>query len=388
MARGTKKSIEALEQKFETQKKPTQQDFFDMMSSFYHKDEDLAFLISLSKATLTDAQAGEDHSRFMTALRTYQAIEYWGRLGKLANLYSDVNTLIMQRIGEMWNTLLATNDSDNVINTLGEIFLVLQNFNEWTGGIKSEFDFFHSVLRDLSGERVVKNTFENHNSRLSNVESRLLDVPNNPRQVQNNFDSLFSILRDMTGDRVVKTTFENIQSVLQDMTGARVVKTTFETIQALLVDLSGTRAIMNIFDSHNTRINTAQTKADDAFTLAQTAKTRADDAHTIINRPEGSTEKVWDRITGVYSYATTVAGVVNLIETTLSGYTLGSSGAIKNDVNYVNGRVDDLYTKHSTQQSQLDYVQGFTSTLMGYIESLNMRYDAIITKLTSLGYWP
>lgn len=356
MARGTKKTVEALEQKFETQKKPVQQDFFDLLASFYHKDEDLAFLISLSKATVTDVEAGEDHTRFMTALRTYQAIQFWTRLAKLSNLYTDVNNLIMQRINEMWTQLLANDDTDNVIDTLGEVFAAFQNFQEYTGGLNAHFGHFYSVLRDMSGERVVRNTFDNHDSRIGNLEYRMVGVPNNERQVQNSFDDLFSRLRDLTGDRVVanvlddhQTRISSAENLLDGLTGYRVIKNNFDDLFGRLQDLTGTRSVANVLDSHHTRINTAQSTADTARNEAATAQARADDAHYVINRPSGTNEKVWDRITGVYSYATVVAGVVNQIEFMLGGYTFGEQNVIKNDVNSIRGILNGYTTNGSVK---------------------------------------
>ncbi len=450
MARGTKKTVEALEQKFETQKKPVEQDFFDMLASFYHKDEDLAFLISLSKATVTDVEAGEDHTRFMTALRTYQAIKFWTRLGKLSNLYTDVNTLIMQRINEMWSQLLANDDTDNVIDTLGEVFAAFQNFQEYTGGLNAHFSHFYSVLRDMSGERVVRNTFDNHDGRIGNLEYRLVGVPNNERQVQNSFDALFSVLRDLNGDRIVKNSLDELFSILRDMSGDRTVRNTFDnhdgrignleyrlvgvpnnerqvqnsfddlfsrlrdltgdrvvanvldnhegrlgfaenlldglsgnrviknTLDDLLgrlQDLTGTRSVANILDNHNGRINTAQGTADTARNEAANALARAEDAHNIIGRPGGTGEKVWDRITGVYSYATVVAGVVNQIEFMLGGLSFGASNAVKN---YVDGSVDRLngYSGAGSVKADTDGIRailnGFTGSgsVMGEIQDI------------------
>lgn len=371
MARGTKKTVEALEQKFETQKKPVQQDFFDLLASFYHKDEDLAFLISLSKATVTDVEAGEDNTRFMTALRTYQAIQFWTRLGKLTNLYSDVNNLIMQRINEMWTQLLANDDTDNVIDTLGEVFAAFQNFQEWTGGIKSEFDLFHSLLRDLTGERVVKNTFENHDGRIGNIELRMLGVPNNERQVQNSFDDLFARLQDLTGTRSVANALDNhegrldsAENLLDGLSGNRVIKNTLDDLLGRLQDLTGTRAVANVLDSHNTRINTAQSTADTARNEAATALARADDAHNIIGRPGGTGETVWSRITGVYSYATVVAGVVNQIEFMLGGLEFGASNAVKN---YIDGSVDRLngYSGAGSVKADTDGIRAILNGFTG-----------------------
>lgn len=371
MARGTKKTVEALEQKFETQKKPVQQDFFDLLASFYHKDEDLAFLISLSKATVTDVEAGEDNTRFMTALRTYQSIQFWTRLGKLTNLYADVNTLIMQRINEMWTQLLANDDTDNVIDTLGEVFAAFQNFQEWTGGIKSEFDLFHSLLRDLTGERVVKNTFENHNGRIGNLEFRMLDVPNVERQVQNSFDDLFARLRDLSGERSVANILDNhegrldsAENLLDGLSGNRVIKNTLDDLLGRLQDLTGTRAVANVLDSHNTRINTAQSTADTARNEAATALARADDAHYVIGRPSGTGERVWDRITGVYAYATAVAGAVNQIQFMLEGLELGASGVVKG---YVDASVDRLngYSGAGSVKADTDGIRAILSGFTG-----------------------
>ena len=371
MARGTKKTVEALEQKFETQKKPVQQDFFDLFASFYHKDEDLAFLISLSKATVTDVEAGEDHTRFMTSLRTYQAIQFWTRLSKLTNLYQDVNTLIMQRINEMWSQLLANDDTDNVIDTLGEVFAAFQNFQEYTGGLNAHFAHFYSVLRDMSGERVVRNTFDNHDGRIGNLEYRMVGVPNNERQVQNSFDELFSRLRDLTGDRVVANILDNhegrigsAENLLDGLSGNRVIKNNLDDLLGRLQDLTGTRSVANILDSHNTRINTAQSTADTARNEAATALARAEDAHYIIGRPGGTGERVWDRITGVYSYATIVAGVVNQIEFMLGGLDFGASNAVKN---YVDARVDRLngYSGAGSVKADTDGIRAILNGFTG-----------------------
>lgn len=372
MARGTKKTVEALEQKFETQKKPVQQDFFDLFASFYHKDEDLAFLISLSKATVTDVEAGEDHTRFMTALRTYQAIQFWTRLAKLSNLYTDVNNLIMQRINEMWTQLLANDDTDNVIDTLGEVFAAFQNFQEFTGGLNAHFSHFYSVLRDMSGERVVRNTFDAHDGRIGNLEYRMQGVPNNERQVQNSFDELFSRLRDLSGDRIVANVLDNhegrlgsAESLLDGLSGHRIIRNTLDDLLGRLQDLSGTRSVANILDDHHTRINNAQSTADTARNEAATALNVANDAHNIIGRPGGTGETVWNRITGVYSYATVVAGVVNQIEFMLGGLEFGAYNAVKN---YVDGSVDRLngYSGAGSVKADVDAVRailsGFTGT--------------------------
>lgn len=382
MPRGTKKTIAALEQKFETQKKPVEQDFFDLLASFYHKDEDLAFLISLSKATVTDVEAGEDHTRFMTALRTYQAIQFWTRLAKLSNLYQDVNALIMQRINEMWVQLLANNDSDNVINTLGEVFAAFNNFNEWTGGLRAEFSHFYSVLRDMNGERVVRNTFDNHDGRIGNLEYRMRDVPNNDRQVQNSFDDLFSRLRDLTGDRVVANSLDSLdgrldglESILADITGYRSVKNDLDTLFSRLRDMTGDRVVRNEFDSHSTRIDNAQARANQAYDKGVEAKNRADDAHNIIGRPGDTTEQVWSRITNVNSYAVAVAQAGNQVQTMLNGYTFGGDGVVKADYNFVRGLLSG-YTTSGEVKAAVDglyaIVSGFTGSgsIMGEIQDV------------------
>ena len=387
MARGTKKTVEALEQKFETQKKPVQQDFFDLLASFYHKDEDLAFLISLSKATVTDVEAGEDHTRFMTSLRTYQAIQFWTRLGKLTNLYADVNTLIMQRINEMWSQLLANDDTDNVIDTLGEVFAAFQNFQEYTGGLNAHFGHFYSVLKDLTGERVVRDTFDNHDGRIGNLEYKMLGVPNVERQVQNSFDDLFSRLRDLTGDRVVADVLDNhegrldsAENLLDGLSGNKVIKNTLDDLLGRLEDLTETRSVANALDSHHTRINTAQSTANTARDEAATALSRANDAHDIIGRPGGTGEKVWARITGVYSYAETVAGVVNQIEFMLGGYTFGQQNAIKIAIDAAYNRTTDLYNITTDITSRID---GFQIPHQTQINQLFAEVNSIKQRLTN-----
>ncbi len=384
MARGAKKTVEALEQKFETQKKPVQQDFFDLLASFYHKDEDLAFLISISKATVTDVEAGEDHTRFMTALRTYQAIQFWTRLAKLPNLYTDVNSLIATRINEMWSQLLANSDGDNIINTLGEVFAAFQNFQEYTGGLNAHISQFYSLLRDMDGERVVRNTFDNHGGRIGNLEFKMLGVPNNESQVQNSFNDLFSILRDLSGERVVKNTLDNhharlgdAESLLDGLTGYRVIKNTFDDLLGRLQDLTGTRSVANVLDSHNERINTAQSTANTARNEAATALARADDAHYTIGRPGGSNETVWNRITGVYAYSTVVAGVVNQIEFMLGGYAFGQQNVVKASVDAVYNRTTDLYTKYNQQQVEIN-THEFDLAAKGFaIANVNARIDEV-----------
>ena len=220
--RGTKKSAEALEILFETGKKPTQQDFFDFIASFYHKDEDISFLISLAASTLTDAQVGSNNSRYMTALRVYQAILWHVRLDKLPLLNLDVAGAIDARITQTLNQLMATDDGDNVINTLGELFQAFQSFNEQVGGI--------NLLRN----------------RIVSLENLLDDVPNNLRQVQDTFDSLQSQV----------TTAQNAANAAQT---------------------KANEAWDKGVDAWN-RANAAQSTADTGVANAATAQTKANEA--------------------------------------------------------------------------------------------------------------
>jgi Alanine-zipper, major outer membrane lipoprotein len=234
--RGTKKSAEALEILFETGKKPTQQDFFDFIASFYHKDEDISFLISLAASTLTDAQVGSNNSRYMTALRVYQAIVWHVRLAKLPLLNLDIADVVNQRITDTLNALMATNDGDNVINTLGELFQAFQNFTEEIGGI--------NLLRN----------------RIVGLENLLHQVPNNLRQVQNTFDSL----------QTQVTTAQNAANSAQTKAN--------EAWDKGVDAYNRANAAQSTADTATTKANTAQTKANEAWDKGVDAWNRANTA--------------------------------------------------------------------------------------------------------------
>lgn len=275
MVLGTKKSIEELQGKFETGDKPTEQDFWDWMASFYHKDEDIAFLINISKATLTDVQAATDNTRFMTALRTYQAILFWVRLEKLPLLAIDVQALIQENIDAMWAELLATDDADNVIDTLGEVFQALKNFAEREGGIYSDLTSIFSSLAD-------------HNTRINNAQSKADDGWNRANNAQSKADDAWTRANN------AQSSANNAQSTADDAWNRA------NNAQAKA-------------DDAWTRANNAQATANDAWTRANNAQGTADYAVGTIGRPGGTSETVWDRITGVYTYATTVAGTTSYI---------------------------------------------------------------------------
>lgn len=232
--RGTKKTVEALELLFETGKKPKQQDFFDWMASFYHKDEDISFLINIAKATLTDAQTGSDNSRFMTALRVYQSILWWVRIDKLPLLSLDVSEMINDAINNMWSQLLATNDGDNVIDTLGEVFQAFQDFSEQIGTIK------------------------NFSDRIGAMETVLHQVPGNLRQVQNTFDSLQNqVYNAQARADDAWTRANNAQGTANDAVG--------------------------LANNAQSSANNAQARADDAWTRANNAQGSADSAYGLAN---------------------------------------------------------------------------------------------------------
>jgi hypothetical protein len=244
--RGTKKTVEALEVKFETGKKPEEQDFFDWMASFYHKDEDISFLISLAKATLTDMQTAVDNSRFVTAIRVYQSILWHVRLAKLPLLNLDVTELVDNSINAFFAQLMATDDGDNVIDTLGELIQAFQSFNEEVGGI--------NALR----------------SRIGSLESLLYEVPNNLRQVQNTFDSLQSQV----------TAAQNSANAAQSTADYGV--SLANAAQSKADDAwNRANAAQGTADYGVSLANAAQSKADDAWTRANNAQYRADDAYSL-----------------------------------------------------------------------------------------------------------
>jgi methyl-accepting chemotaxis protein len=233
--RGTKKTVEALEVKFETGKKPEEQDFFDWMASFYHKDEDISFLISLAKATLTDMQTAVDNSRFVTAIRVYQSILWHVRLAKLPLLNLDVTELVDNSINAFFAQLMATDDGDNVIDTLGELIQAFQSFNEEVGGI--------NALR----------------SRIGSLESLLYEVPNNLRQVQNTFDSLQS-------------------QVTAAQNSANAAQASANAAQSSANAAQGTADYaVGLANAAQTSANSAQGTANYAVSLANTAQSSADD---------------------------------------------------------------------------------------------------------------
>jgi hypothetical protein len=290
MARGTKKTIEALESLFETGDKPTQQDFWDWMSSFYHKDEDLAFLIKLAQATVTDVQAGENNSRFMTPLRTYQAILWWVRLGKLPLLFGDIQELITENIDAFNTALLAVNDADNVIDTLGEVYQAFEGETEDIG-----------LIRKLR-------------LRIQDLELVLHEVPKNLRQVQNTFDSLQSQVT------AAQNSANNAQST---------------------ANLAESKA-----DNAQGTANTAESKADAAQSTGDTARAEAAAAQGTANLGVSKADNAQGTADSVQTQHTNLAGYVNgfISDAALNAniaYNVLIPG-LQDYVNWIEGRVTAL----------------------------------------------
>lgn len=289
--RGTKKTIEALELLFETGKKPTQQDFFDFLSSFLHRDEDISFLVSLAKATLTDVQVGVENSRFMTSLRTYQSILWWVRLGKLPLLNTDIVELVDGRI----NALFATDDADSIIDTLGEVIQAFQGFNEEVGAL--------NTLR----------------SRILSLESILYQIPQNLRQVQNTFDSLQSQVTTAknTADSAVSLA-NNAQSAANGAQGTA-------------------NSAQSSANNAQTSANNAQYKADDAWDRANGAQGTANGAQGSANNAQNTANS-----------ATTLANNAQSKANDAYGYAIDA--LVKNNIQDISlanhgGWIADIYNR-------------------------------------------
>ncbi len=337
--RGTKKTIEALEVFFETGKKPTQQHFFDWMASFYHKDEDISFLINLAKATTTDMQVGEDNARFVTALRVYQAILWWVRLGKLPLLQMDVQELITDNINDFFNnTLMAVDDSDTTINTLGELILAFQDFQEQTGGINS--------LRD----------------RIIDLELVLHEVPKNLRQVQNVFDSLQSqVTAAQNTANTAVSLANNAQATADNATTlANNAQATADNATGLANNAQATA------DNATGLANNAQATADNATTLANNAQDRADDAYDFANSNYTSLTALWDHVN---PNLTTVIGQVA---------TLGSK------MNNAESNIGDLQSRMGSAEGNIGNLQGRMGSAEGNISTLISDLNSTIDALNSL----
>lgn len=88
-----KKNRDELKARFKKNSKPTESDFENFLDSYLHKDDTLPNA-DLLKASQLEAEQGTENSKYMTPLRTFQAIKKLVRLENLAGLKSDVEALI------------------------------------------------------------------------------------------------------------------------------------------------------------------------------------------------------------------------------------------------------------------------------------------------------
>lgn len=94
-----KKTRDELKLKFQKNSKPNQQDFEDVFDSLIHKDDALPNA-TLIKALQLDAEQGVDNAKYMTPLRTFQAIKKLVRLSNLPSLKEDIESLINSGAGQ------------------------------------------------------------------------------------------------------------------------------------------------------------------------------------------------------------------------------------------------------------------------------------------------
>ena len=120
-----KKSIPQLKDKFQKGDKPMQEDFYDLLDSFIHRDEDISKIL-IKIASISEAENGSDNVKHMTPLLTKKAIYALTRLADIPDLATEVQ----QKIDASINSLLTLEDADNVINTVKDVLDFVQGAGE------------------------------------------------------------------------------------------------------------------------------------------------------------------------------------------------------------------------------------------------------------------
>ena len=120
-----KKSIPQLKDKFQKGDKPMQEDFYDLLDSFIHRDEDISKIL-IKIASISEAENGSDNVKHMTPLLTKKAIYALTRLADIPDLATEVQ----QKIDASINSLLTLEDADNLINTVKDVLDFVQGAGE------------------------------------------------------------------------------------------------------------------------------------------------------------------------------------------------------------------------------------------------------------------
>ena len=114
---------------FVTGAKPTEEQFATLIDSFLHIDE--LSNLNLIKATDAEAQEGISNDRYMTPIMVKTAIGTLVRLANIPELANEVQTKVDAAI----TNLMRSDDSDNVINTLKEVFDFVKGLSEGEHGL-------------------------------------------------------------------------------------------------------------------------------------------------------------------------------------------------------------------------------------------------------------
>lgn len=138
---------QTLKQYFENGKKPTEQEFCEFIDAFLHVDDQSL----LSKADANEATQGQDDRKYMTPLMSKKLVD--------------------KEITDFYNTLMETDDVDNVINTLGE---VLESFKNMPEGQQRLLDFMNDFNAHVS-----------HNNNPHNVTKHQVGLGNIPNSTEN-----------------------------------------------------------------------------------------------------------------------------------------------------------------------------------------------------------
>ena len=120
-------SIETLKRYFLNGKKPTEDQFEELIDAFVHRNDDLQSLLGVI-AELSEAEEGIITDKYMTPFLTKAAIVALTRLSSIPALRQEV----LSEINTAIDNLLKVDDADNIINTLGE---VIQAFNSIPEGV-------------------------------------------------------------------------------------------------------------------------------------------------------------------------------------------------------------------------------------------------------------
>ena len=201
-------SIETLKRYFLNGKKPTEDQFEELIDSFVHRNDDLQSLLG-AIAELSEAEEGIITDKYMTPFLTKAAIVALTRLSSIPALRQEV----LSEINTAIDNLLKVDDADNIINTLGEVIQAFNSIPEGVGKVmgllnQKENTFSKNTAFNKnfgSGSNAVPRGTHNHDDRYYTESeiSEIIDTSYITKKFKYNLPIGWYTIATNTGDRAV-----------------------------------------------------------------------------------------------------------------------------------------------------------------------------------------